>query len=583
MKHASFIQLAKNLAETTGRTKGVHITFGGSDYFTDGKRINLPALAPGTVLTPQQERVLIGGVDHETAHVRWTDFATWNRAVKDKRPMHGVRMYLLNVLEDIRIENKHIAEYPGVQPYLDDLARHVDEKARGAAMKNKEEPSMLSLLYYHVYKNHRGVDTFIYDKGMEDFPKWDKIRQLVDVRLPKCETTAEVDRLALDVLDLIPPEEKQKMEQKAKEAAAAMAAALANGQAIPEPGPGQPFDGHEARHVMFAEVTGNIKDDNAKLEGKSGDPLGDPQKGKGSRGTNHRGSNYFPPASLSNDRVFEPSRENLAAYEATRASLSHEITAAKKMLNLFLRSRAQRAWSRGLEVGKLDTGRLTQLLVAKDKRVMKQKRDKEKINTAIEVVIDLSGSMSATLTRAAAILTTEALDGIKGVEMEIVGFRSNSKFAEGYGYGYNSYGSRAPTAGVGRTCGMDLLIYKGYNQDYKHAKATLGGLDTDGGTPLGDAYGYGLERILTRKEPRRTLWIISDGDACCSHGDRDHSDYVLMERLKAKAARLGVDVVGMYIGGQQSSLKNYVHKMAYVQQASDLPQALMDMVRSQFE
>ncbi len=54
-----------------------------------------------------------------------------------------------------------------------------------------------------------------------------------------------------------------------------------------------------------------------------------------------------------------------------------------------------------------------------------------------------------------------------------------------------------------------------------------------------------------------------------------------MTRVKTKADRLGVETVGMYIGGRSSNLVKYVGKLVSVRSSRDLPTALMDMVRGQ--
>lgn len=556
MKHHSFISFAKNLAETLGRGEGVNITFGGQEAFTDGKRVNLPALPPGTVLTPYQERILTGYVDHESSHIRWTDFKAWEKRIKNHPQKKALHM-LSNQFEDIRIENRQIENYPGVRPFLDDLAHHVDEAARAKHAQGKE-PDIGALIYYHCYKNHRKVDTFISKQEMKDFPQWKPIMDVIDADLPRAQTTMQIIDLAEKVLKMLPPSAVQQLEKM--------------------------FDGHSLRDQVGEEMAAEVNSANKKMEQPGGIPYdGDASSAAGlprdKRSSDkairlrHSGEQWFPPDTLSNDKVFRPSNKDMAAYETTRTAVAPEISAAKKMLNLYLRSRNRRAWSRGLEKGKLDTTRLPGLLMTGEKRVMKEKRDSAIVNTSIVVLIDLSGSMSTSSTRTAAILISEALDGIKGVQLEILGFTDNGKSSHSYGYGYNT------KPGVGRLYGLNLLIYKGFKQSYKEAKPHLGALKCTGSTPLACAYGYALERLMVRTEPRRLLWIISDGDPCLATGDSRHSDYVLMERLKNKADRIDIEVVGMYIGSTQSNLKDYVRRLVNINSSSQLPTALMDMVR----
>jgi len=545
LKHDTFISFAKKLAETAGRGSGVNITFGGKIAYTNGKRINLPAMPAGTVLTPFQVRVLTGYVDHEACHLRHTDFSIFKKHEKDATFKQIKPLW--NQLEDVWIENKQIDTYPGVRPYLDDLARHVDEEAREQiavmALLGKPPP-VGTLIYYHIYKNHRGIDTFLTPKELKDYPEWAEVAQLIDTKLPTAKTSHDCWALAEEIFALLPPEDQDSLKDM--------------------------FDGHEVRDGTADQILGVVADANAQLEATS------PQKPN--RLIQQTGSNWFNPETLSYDKVFEPSDQDIASYHLARDSVSAEIRAAKKMLNLYLRAQERRAWSRGLEKGRLDSGRLTQLLVTQDRRVMKERRNTMRTKAAIEVVVDLSGSMDARTTRMAAIITAEALDGIAGVEMEIVGFTTNHDSSTGHDPWGNNQRNKP---GVGRTQGMDLLIYKGFGQRYRDARAHLGAMKTSGSTPLGEAYGYGLERLVTRPEEKKLLWIISDGDPYFSMGDSSHSDYVLMARLKAKARRLGVETVGMYIGAEKSRLESFVHKYVSVRNSAELPAALMDMVRGQ--
>lgn len=561
----SFIHFAQALARTTGRTDhGVHITFGGSTAYTDGNSINLPALPPGTMLTPYQERILTGYVDHESAHLRWTDFTAWNKEAK--LPGADTLFPLVNQLEDIRIENKHIQYYPGVRGFLDDLASHVDDEGRQHLAQAKAlgyTPNFLAVLYYHVYKNHRGIDTGILPDDLSAYPQWEQQRIMLDTCLPTCKNTREIIQLAKDLFNSLPQEDKEK---------------LLKGKPCEGPGkPGQQgggsvgFDGHKARDGAGQQVLATIAGTNKGLE-KEGKNVPGPDGSPGDKPSNrnrwvqsdHSGQSWFPPATTAHDRVLIPSGCNMPAYEATRAATSAEISSLKKMLNLYLRSRRKRAWSRGLEVGRLDTTRLPALITTGTNRIMKDRRDSHLVNTALVLLVDLSASMNTDLTRTAAIMTSEAFDGVDHLSLEILGFTTN----------FNQ-----TNEGQGRRAGLDMFIYKSFKQDYRSAKPHLGDLRCYGNTPLGDAYGYGLERIATRPEPKRALWIITDGQPYYRKGSTEHSDFVLMHQLHNKARALAIDTVGLYIGDKENPLKGYVNRMAQASDTQSLPTALMDMVK----
>ncbi|MEZ5577761.1 MAG: hypothetical protein R3F44_19830, partial [Candidatus Competibacteraceae bacterium] len=95
------------LAKMLGRRLGVQVVIGGSKAQTDGQTIHLPAL-------PVDDAALAvlanGYIDHEAAHLRYTDFAA------GKPP--GMTGAFSNLLEDIRIEQALGAAYPGSRDNL---------------------------------------------------------------------------------------------------------------------------------------------------------------------------------------------------------------------------------------------------------------------------------------------------------------------------------------------------------------------------------------------------------------------------------------------------------------------------------
>ena len=106
------------LASILGRKFGVTITFGGKDAWTDGSRINIPALP----VDADKELLLLirGYIDHEAGHVRETDFSLLHTEQLTK-----LEHTISNVIEDWRIEKKMGEVFPGCRLNLDWLRRHL--------------------------------------------------------------------------------------------------------------------------------------------------------------------------------------------------------------------------------------------------------------------------------------------------------------------------------------------------------------------------------------------------------------------------------------------------------------------------
>ena len=99
------------LASVLGNQYGVTVEIGGSEAYTDGKTIHLPALPLDS--EPELITMIKGYVDHESAHIRETDFEILRKA-----NLTPFQHNLFNILEDWRVEERLSARYPGCREKL---------------------------------------------------------------------------------------------------------------------------------------------------------------------------------------------------------------------------------------------------------------------------------------------------------------------------------------------------------------------------------------------------------------------------------------------------------------------------------
>ena len=115
MKKSPLLGALPIIAQALGRQLGVNVVIGGAGAGTDGRTIYLPALpAEGEA----QAILAHGFIDHEAAHLRYTDFTV-------QKP-DGLAGALTNLLEDIRIEQALGAEYPGSRRNLAALVAYLE-------------------------------------------------------------------------------------------------------------------------------------------------------------------------------------------------------------------------------------------------------------------------------------------------------------------------------------------------------------------------------------------------------------------------------------------------------------------------
>lgn len=143
------------IASTLCQKFGVQIALEGEEAYTNGKRIVLPALTK----TDIDPTVVYGYLLHESGHVRHTTFN-----VKSKQGHNAVLHHaLLNILEDGRIEKKMCDEYAGGYHWIQTLDAHILKKpeAMGSAedMKAAKEPLalLMSFIYFFTRCNASGL------------------------------------------------------------------------------------------------------------------------------------------------------------------------------------------------------------------------------------------------------------------------------------------------------------------------------------------------------------------------------------------------------------------------------------------
>ena len=100
------------VAASLGNKFGVQIKIEGNAATTDGERITLPALNIDE--NNALREVAWGYLAHEAAHIRFSDFRF--ATIASSRP---IRLKILNILEDIRIEKEIQAIYPGTKASLE--------------------------------------------------------------------------------------------------------------------------------------------------------------------------------------------------------------------------------------------------------------------------------------------------------------------------------------------------------------------------------------------------------------------------------------------------------------------------------
>lgn len=245
----------------------------------------------------------------------------------------------------------------------------------------------------------------------------------------------------------------------------------------------------------------------------------------------------------------------------------------RRKLERALMAKQQRDWDYGREVGKLDSRRLASAYNGAS-NVFKMRDDRAEMDTALTMLIDLSGSMRSDKARTAelcAIAMSEAIDKT-GVAYEVLGFNNctdwNPKLPEPTWSSRRAYSRVTP---------LDMYIFKAFEErlvDCKKSMATISAF-ADGDNSDGEALGYAYDRLKRRQEKRRVMIVMSDGyPAAAGYGGMGLGEH--LRRMVKTIAKDGTDIIG--IGILSSAVSRFYDKYVVVNRVEDLASGGMDML-----
>ena len=165
----------ERLARTLTEQFGVQVTCRGAEAWTDGRQIVLPSVpAP---MDAGLGRMMVGYLDHEMAHVAFSDFDV-AAAFAKKHPSYGG---LHNVVEDALIERRAMERWPGVRRNLDIMFTQIRDRVARLIEQRSPFDRFCTAVYLKL-SHHRdmiGLEREV--TGYEDlFDPFDQVRSTRD-------------------------------------------------------------------------------------------------------------------------------------------------------------------------------------------------------------------------------------------------------------------------------------------------------------------------------------------------------------------------------------------------------------------
>ena len=160
------MDVLRKVAAVIGDSDGITVVFRGNQVYTDGKRIVVPSLpedAPDDLIM-----AIIGFVDHEVGHIKFTDFCAMRRREAEYKADKRLQT-THNAVEDAYQEAAMAKLYRGAGLNLDFKTEWALDKLRAKlpGIKAFDRLMLLALTTSHAHDDHPGAKKFLADFGGE--------------------------------------------------------------------------------------------------------------------------------------------------------------------------------------------------------------------------------------------------------------------------------------------------------------------------------------------------------------------------------------------------------------------------------
>ncbi len=528
------------LASILGDRYGVEILIGGDEAKTDGKTIFLPSLpleCDDTFLN-----LLRGYIDHEAAHVRFTDFALLQAA-----QLTPFEHYVWNCIEDWRIEQKIASHFNGCKINLLWLIEHVfyctKKQAKKALDKAISEWLLLSMRAWDLEKLRPQVLALekIIDKQCPQLLP--ELRVLLLNVQKQCENTEEAIEHARNIVNCIEKYIKQQEQitnakGKPKEQLSQENHKNQGGNSENKMlGDTQMTLGEQTSAVEINELVKALQDLLAADEKQLPKNIGEISKKIIEKQKPAKDMFKLQVAKAGVKTI--DNLEDFAMQKALRIS-----TSLKARLQGLLQAQDLKRYLPASR-GRINAHRLHGLSV-QDSRVFLKHTKRESTNTAVHILFDTSGSMSNNIEMAsqACFALASALGNTKGINVAVSTFPAHTtsmKFA-----------------------GIFPLLRHGQKV------STQFKIRAWGSTPLTESLWWVYQTLLQQPEPRKIILLLTDGEPDYRESALHAINY---------AEKIGLEIYG--IGIPPCQINNILpeHKSIKLESMNQLPQAMFGLLQ----
>ncbi len=614
------IRIFESAVEKVGRIlskkMNIRVVFQHDRCETSGTTIYLPTL-PNNASKDLME-ACHGHLDHEAAHVKYTDFRSLQR-VKG----YAKTMTVLNALEDPRIEKLWIGLYPG--------ARYNLRKSQEWALKKVAEVRELvdpedgqkkmmrswDLLtdlgkFLHasiVYTTNNFDDNHWFIKDVVDPDIFQDVKKYSDYfkRALELDNTNKLVPLAKELLEKLGQEDpKQEEPEEIDESQVPPGTQTQRGR-----GQGQSQQSSAMTKQGPGSDSGGGPDSIESRQGKKADPeeqkAWEEQAAKAGNGSNSPGQSRYDVTDDEvkqdqklldkNDQIREAAKQELikedlylvyttegdkiervkdgdrVEYKTFMLEATKIVAPMKLKMSRSMLATAQSSWEGDKTRGKLDPRRIHQVATGTSKRVFRQRVESEDFDTCVLMMVDHSGSMHGhklDLAAKTAIIFGELLNQLN-IPFSVLGFST--------GGGNSSYTRRSKASAQEHRLYArwdDLWIgeYKSFEDSWGNAGPKMINMVNNGmnNTYDGESLKYGCNVLLNRPEKRKIFFWMNDGQPYPVGGD----NYAAHTKYAKDCAKEVEKLVELFaIGINTNAVKDYYSNCVQVNSIEDLPKTCL--------
>ena len=178
--------------------------------------------------------------------------------------------------------------------------------------------------------------------------------------------------------------------------------------------------------------------------------------------------------------------------------------------------------------------------------IYKQKVLGRRVNTAVTILCDVSGSMTGSkikMLQSTLLVIGDTMLALK-IPFEILSYTtSHSRHPEVQKIKEEYYENRRKSP-YNRIEPLLLTIIKDFNENYSNIRNLIPMMTADRNTPTNEAFKWGCKRLIQRNENRKLLFILEDGHPGLDNSSRFLLEKDLIENV-ADAEKNNLEIIGI--------------------------------------